>query len=569
MRRIIGSALVFGVLLGLLSESEAQGQKDGWRLTGKGGRVYGAVKRSELRSLSSTARCQLTLVNKTKKRFALTWIDFNGQAKNYGQVAPGETKPLSTYVSHVWQLSEKKGQRGAQFFVADAVSAKVEIVSGRATKKRKSVKLPSRVDNSTRKYFPPVIAQKHNSCSQQSAIYYILSYELNYRRNQSGFDPHNQYSPLYSWRYLNSGQDKGSEVVDGWLVAKYMGLPNLVDYDDRGQYKYSGWMSGYPKYHRAMKNRVQSYQFFKVRAAKDLKKAKSWLYNRNDPELSVGTLLAFDARPAGAALVTIPEGHYEAGKTLIKHWGHKGGGHLMTLVGYDDQVAYDLNGDGKISNDQDNNGDGKVTLADWERGAFILVNSWGTRWGDRGFAYLPYRHFAITSFERSPWLARINATAQKNVRVTLKIKMAHSRRDALKLTVSATGKNSKTRCQFSPAIFERRALKSMKGVKSPEKFSAFYENRRRLGAVPLAGKGKDKVAIEMGFDMTDALANIKSLKDARFVLELGSHKGMKGQGQVEAASIMVFENGAAREWPFKIKKGGFGPKTLRLTLKGK
>jgi hypothetical protein len=47
-----------------------------------------------------------------------------------------------------------------------------------------------------------------------------------------------------------------------------------------------------------------------------------------------------------------------------------------------------------------------------------------------------------------------------------------------------------------PEIFHRKAVKSRAGIKSPERFSAFIENKRRLGKIPLSGLGKNN-EIEM------------------------------------------------------------------------
>ena len=48
----------------------------------------------------------------------------------------------------------------------------------------------------------------------------------------------------------------------------------------------------------------------------------------------------------------------------------------MTIVGYDDAVKLDFNGDGQFTNDIDINGDFIVDMNDWEIGALIVVNSW-------------------------------------------------------------------------------------------------------------------------------------------------------------------------------------------------
>jgi len=50
------------------------------------------------------------------------------------------------------------------------------------------------------------------------------------------------------------------------------------------------------------------------------------------------------------------------------------GGHCMCLIGYDDYKDYELFGNK-------------------EQGAFLLMNSWGPEWGDKGVAWIPYNVF--------------------------------------------------------------------------------------------------------------------------------------------------------------------------------
>lgn len=50
--------------------------------------------------------------------------------------------------------------------------------------------------------------------------------------------------------------------------------------------------------------------------------------------------------------------------------------HAMTIVGYDDNITYDLNGDNIIQ--------------DYEKGAFKIANSWGTYYGNDGFIWVMY-----------------------------------------------------------------------------------------------------------------------------------------------------------------------------------
>src|SRR4029079_6118567 len=52
------------------------------------------------------------------------------------------------------------------------------------------------------------------------------------------------------------------------------------------------------------------------------------------------------------------------------------GGHSMTIVGFNDDIWVDINGDGLITPN--------------EKGALRIANSWGTGWGESGFCWLAY-----------------------------------------------------------------------------------------------------------------------------------------------------------------------------------
>ena len=55
----------------------------------------------------------------------------------------------------------------------------------------------------------------------------------------------------------------------------------------------------------------------------------------------------------------------------------------MTLVGYDDRIEFDLDGNG-IYGEENNQ------LGQNETGAWIVANSWGSGWGNNGIFYVPY-----------------------------------------------------------------------------------------------------------------------------------------------------------------------------------
>ena len=65
----------------------------------------------------------------------------------------------------------------------------------------------------------------------------------------------------------------------------------------------------------------------------------------------------------------------EYGKIIVRV-GKANSGHALTVVGYNDNVCIDVNGDGTISPS--------------ERGAFKIANSWGSDYANNGYVWVLY-----------------------------------------------------------------------------------------------------------------------------------------------------------------------------------
>src|SRR5204863_4321126 len=66
-----------------------------------------------------------------------------------------------------------------------------------------------------------------------------------------------------------------------------------------------------------------------------------------------------------------------AGKACAYMVNGSSGGHAMTIVGFNDDIWVDLNGDGLVTAN--------------EKGALRIANSWGTGWGEAGFCWVSYQ----------------------------------------------------------------------------------------------------------------------------------------------------------------------------------
>ena len=297
--------------------------------------------------------------------------------------------------------------------------------------------LPPRVEHVTSIHMRPVFVQSGGSCGAASQICYMFAYELNLYRNVPGFLPENIYPSHYTFMTA----DRNSS---GAQLAIYTGIPNSVVYggetysrkygrpvnspDDYPEY---GWMQGYDSWDNALHNRLEYNDFINITSPEKLRYLKWWLYNHwGDRSVWEGGVAGTGLAISNAQFRKIPNNLYEGGKYILYEWGPQFD-HAMTWAGYDDSVGYDFNGDGKITNDVDITGDGRVNMLDWERGALIALNSWGRKWMNRGWVYIPYR----VAFRHRMSAEFYHVRKRYKPKLVFKLKMTYSKRNHLKLEV--------------------------------------------------------------------------------------------------------------------------------------
>ena len=422
-------------------------------------------------------------------------------------------------------------------------------------------RLPSRVDNSTRPQFPPIYKQKGGACGQFTAIASIFTYEMNVLNGTVANTPATQFPADFSWNMCNAANsDQGSEAYHGWEVATHIGIPTVKSYGrvegDKNQIGL--WGNGYDIWREAMEYRVAGYRYTPVATAAQLNEARGWLFDRNQPQPGqepIGGLLALDGRMGELEKVTktIPEGEHLAGDDLWIRWGPSGYGHGITCVGYDDNVGFDVNGDGKITNDIDRNGDGKITPADAERGAFIVVNSWGQTWSKDGKIYLLYSAMVDPTWERGNYLGRIEVCRYVPQR-TLKLKLSCNNRAALRVTLGIAPDKAapKPEHEITPQVLNGWPL---------------FGKEDNVGAVPLAGPG-DNTPLELGIDLTPLLKKLgpDAPSPGRLFLRVARSDESDATGTLHSAAIRTYDAKGAflREATIDIKDGAFNSTPLTL-----
>lgn len=395
----------------------------------------------------------------------------------------------------------------------------------------------TRVDLTAKSWFPPIVTQQGNSCAQQAGLYYLLTAERNRERGVSSWtSPAARLSPYQSYAILADNMTAGTHVEDGWQLAREMGVPLESDAPRGG----SSLMNGFDKYVRAASRKPAAWRFLPLRTAADLKPVKDLL--------AAGHPLACDFQIRGAKLVKLPGNNssYNAnatsarngsglgGGSLVRDWTGTGQGHVMVYAGYDDTIGWDFNGDGKITNDVDITGDGRITLADWERGAFLAVNPWGRGWGTGGKAWIPWRAHALNSWPRSGEVATVTAAPDKTPKLMLRLLLHVRDRSSLIITAGSGGKNDTApQRTVQPLPFRAAAVPFTHPGKvgSWEVFGRTHRPGPQISPGPLAAPGGSP--LEIGLDVSTLGTGA-----GRYFLELHSADGKTLDGTLIKASFV-------------------------------
>ncbi|TSA35811.1 MAG: T9SS C-terminal target domain-containing protein [Porphyromonadaceae bacterium] len=389
----------------------------------------------------------------------------------------------------------------------------------------KSSGLPYKVDNSRTKYFPAIFTQYGYSCNQAASISVGFTYELNALRNLDAIYEENRLPTFFTWNMMNSGNtNTGVSYFESWDMVHAIGCPNWSDFGNFSINE-TKWMSGYYRYYRGMQNRVEEVYSIDVSTEQGLLTLKHWLYDHLG-EYQPGGVANFQLATLDLKFWPLPEGTEDAGKILIPNFG-PAVGHAMTFVGYNDSVRYDFNNDGKYTNNLDTNGDGKVTMADWEIGALICVNTYGTEWGSEGRAYVPYRILPLHQDQGGIWMKSVMvARPHKSYKpqLTLRTRLRYPDRSKIWITAGVSQDLDAKEPQY---ILDQPVF--------------HYQG----GSFPMQGRVPDDPdLIEIGIDATPLLNHVESGKPAAFFLVVCEQDpASASDGIIEYFSINEYVNG--------------------------
>jgi hypothetical protein len=394
--------------------------------------------------------------------------------------------------------------------------------------------LPSFVDNSTLMYERPATTQEGYECGQSASISHGYTYEVNFLRNLSAMlstDLANQYPSHFVWDFFNGGDLYGGvSMFDTWEIMRKCGTPNVQEYGGSLSWgSYKRWISGYSTYLSAMHNRIEEIYRIPVDTPEGILLLKQWIYDHCNGSAHGGVAQFYMA--FGSPNATLPTGTPESGKTVYTTLGSYIN-HTWTIVGYNDSIRYDFNGDGKYTMTIDINNDGVVNMRDWEKGGIKINNCYsGSGWGNGSYSYIMYRALLdYDGIDGGIWNQScyiVKAKEDLHPKLTYKIRLNHDIRNMVKIVAGMSTYTSATK----PEYYIDFPIVSYQG-------GAFYMQ----GGTTTADK-----TFEYGLDVTPFLSYINSGQTVKFFLDV-YEKDPSGTGTGAIQYFSLFDyNGTTTE----------------------
>lgn len=418
---------------------------------------------------------------------------------------------------------------------------KVKLLNG--TKINGENSMPTSIDNSLHKFFPPIVSQISSSCGCASNVHYIFSYEINCLLNRDGKKPENIFNYMYIWNFLNEGVEKGTQTKDVLDMINSNGVIPKSIYQTSST---TEWVTGYNKYFSGMQYKIKSYTKFDPWKSGGLEDMKQYLIDHGNGS-EFGGLIQFSAF-ADPFEASDYKGESDTGlKSIIPKFGTNGM-HSMTISGFDDSVWYDYNNDGEKDKE--------------EMGAFICINSWGLNWGDKGKFYAPYHTFTtLTQGNGGTGNGEVKSGGKdcfvlipeiRDVKMALKIKVSHTSRNDLTFEVG---------------------VNRNKDAKEPSFRKDFFPITNKGGDIYMRGDyQKDGIppsdiykSIEMGIDITGLCNIIGEARFPTFFINIkDENKGNPGEGEIVYCTLTDYRTNPATEYIAEIENSELSPRKGKL-----
>ena len=195
------------------------------------------------------------------------------------------------------------------------------------------------------------------SCTAWAVAYAVKTYQERIEVGWALNTPRHIFSPAFIYNQINGGADRGSKITDAFDLIVRRGAATLATMPYDGGYKQGGRcvnkgdFLGQPT--AAAFQEASNFKALYQRRLNGILDIKGYLAEGIPAVIGMETCDAF-SRLRGANSVYNTFGGFDCG------------GHTVTITGYDDNRY---------------------------GGAFRVINSWSTGWGDGGYFWLPYGFF--------------------------------------------------------------------------------------------------------------------------------------------------------------------------------
>lgn len=274
--------------------------------------------------------------------------------------------------------------------------------------------LPSSVDLSTSPCFPDLGNQAPlASCVAFATTYYQFSYEVNKLNGVTSSSQREVYSPKWTYNLINGGTDLGANMENAYLLLSNFGAVKYNDfpYDNSDFTTIPGNSSAA---NQLVDERIEALQT-RVSLVYSLTLPNSGTFvtsptdtdlNAIKNQLNSGKMLTAVTRTSFDTMYG--SGSYSSFKICYRcHTTSNQGGHAMAIVGYDDNICCDVNGNG--------------TIEPCEKGAFKCANSYGTTgaWSDtNGYKWILYDAInAVSANTVNNWEQNLTGTRLQALRI--------------------------------------------------------------------------------------------------------------------------------------------------------
>ncbi len=243
--------------------------------------------------------------------------------------------------------------------------------------------LPAAVDNSTLTYFPPIRSQgEFGSCGVFSGTYYAMTYmyALSHDLDAKNGGDANCFSPKWTYNMVNGGDyNNGSWYYWAYEIGQKNGCATFSEFPYNGSAgdpaNYRAWCMDKTVWRNSINRRCDQYGYVDAtHTDAGINQVKQMLVNGYI--LNIPTYIySWQTQAIGNDPSTSADDPY-VGKPCTYWVNGTSGYHAMTLVGYNDDIWVDVNGNGAVDSG--------------EKGAFRIANSWGAGWGEGGFCWMAY-----------------------------------------------------------------------------------------------------------------------------------------------------------------------------------